>query len=135
MIYFFVYNVFQTSCFFFLEKSSRPHMSKVANTFCQPSVLIETPGTPYFFGYKTHPKLFNAIFLSWQTENQAKILGYKAQPRFLVMFTLTTTTRFPMMLIMAILVKLHLCEQKRKRLHILIKGEKITSINTNSTVF
>ena len=70
-------------------------MSKVANTFRQPSVLIETPDTPYFFGYKTRPKLFNAIFLSWQTENQAKILGYKVQPRFLVMFTLTTTTRFP----------------------------------------
>ena len=64
MIYFFVNNVFQTSCFFFLEKSSRPHMSKVANTFRQPSVLIETPDTPYFFGYKTRPKLFNAIFLS-----------------------------------------------------------------------
>ena len=28
---------------------------------------------PYFFGYKLHPKLFNAIFLSLQTENQAKI--------------------------------------------------------------
>ena len=49
MMYFFVYNVFQTSCFFFLEKSSRPHMSKVANTFRQLSVLIETPDTPYFF--------------------------------------------------------------------------------------
>ena len=64
MIYFFVYNVFQTSCFFFLEKSSQPHMSKVADTFLQLSVLIETSDIPYFFGYKTRPKLFNAIFLS-----------------------------------------------------------------------
>ena len=36
---FFVYNVIQTSCFFFLEKSSR---LKVADMFRRPSVLIET---------------------------------------------------------------------------------------------
>ena len=39
LIYFFVYNVIQTSCFFFLEKK------KVADLYEQrrPSVLIETP--------------------------------------------------------------------------------------------
>ena len=49
-----------------------------------------------------------------------------AQPRFSVIFTLTitTTTRFPTRLITAI----HLCEQKRKRLHISIKSKKITPI-------
>ena len=47
-----------------------------------------------------------------------------AQPRFSAIFTLTTTTRFPTRLITAI----HLCEQKRKRLHISIKSKKITPI-------
>ena len=47
-----------------------------------------------------------------------------AQPRFSAIFTLTTTTRFPTRLITAI----HLHEQKRKRLHISIKSQKITPI-------
>ena len=38
----------------------------------------------------------------------------------LVMFTLTSTACFPATLITAI----HLCDQKRKRLHISIKSEK-----------
>ena len=46
------------------------------------------------------------------------------QPRFLAIFILTTTTRFPTRQITAI----HLCEQKHTRLHISIKSEKITPI-------
>ena len=63
--------------------------------------------------------MVNPIFLGEQTENEAKIPGYKAQPRFLALFTLTTTTHFPTMRIMAI----HLWEWKCKRLHISIKRE------------
>ena len=43
----------------------------------------------------------------------------------------STTTCFPMTLVTAI----HLCEQKQKRVHISIKSEKITPINTKSVVF
>ena len=40
---FFVYNVIQTSCFFFLEKKELNSISKKANAFCRPSALIDTP--------------------------------------------------------------------------------------------
>ena len=41
---FFVYNIIQTSCFFFLWKKVATFMSKVAHMFCRLLVLIETPG-------------------------------------------------------------------------------------------
>ena len=77
MIYFFVYNVFQTSCFFFLEKSSRPHMSKVANMFRQPSVLIETPDTPYFSVIRRAPN-FSLNFsklTNWKSSQNTRLWG------------------------------------------------------------
>ena len=40
---FFVDNVIQTSRFFFVVKKKLTSMSKVANEFCRPLVLIETP--------------------------------------------------------------------------------------------
>ena len=41
---FFVYNIIQTSCFFFFWKKVATFMSKVAYTFCWLLVLIETAG-------------------------------------------------------------------------------------------
>ena len=80
---------------------------------------------PYFFCYKAH-----SVIRRTQTF-QTEIPSYKAQPQFSAMFTLTTTTCFPTTLITGI----HLCEQKRKRLHISIKGQKVIPINTKSIVF
>ena len=83
----------------------------------------------YFFGYKAHSVIrrtpnFSSFFqvskLDW-LYGAAAIFGD-------FHFNCNNRPRFPTMLITAI----RLCEQKRERLRISIKGKKITPINTRA---